>query len=109
MDRPYFLALLAEVQSTMGQLESGLAAVGEAMAMIVQGGRGFFYEAELQFTPWGWRSSIRRGGGMFWAGARHRWPARGKIAGVKSSNKPLTALEAARQERPSAAAGSRDL
>ena len=46
MDRPYFLALLAESECLAGEVEAGLAALREALDTL-QGGRGFFYEAEL--------------------------------------------------------------
>jgi adenylate cyclase len=43
--RPHLLAVLAEVHLKGGQLEEGLAAVDEALAMVHSGGR--YYEAEL--------------------------------------------------------------
>jgi class 3 adenylate cyclase/tetratricopeptide (TPR) repeat protein len=46
LDRPYFLALLAEMQGKMGQAEEGLRVVGEALA-IVERTEERFYEAEL--------------------------------------------------------------
>jgi DNA-binding winged helix-turn-helix (wHTH) protein/predicted ATPase len=46
MDRPYFLALLAEGWRDAGRAREGLATIGEALEML-RGGRSFFYEAEL--------------------------------------------------------------
>src|SRR5207248_207304 len=46
LDRPYFLALLAEARARLGQVDEGLAAATEALA-LVQGSRSFFYEAEI--------------------------------------------------------------
>ena len=46
MDRPYFLALLAESDYLAGEIETGLAALHEAFGAL-RGGRDFFYEAEL--------------------------------------------------------------
>ena len=44
--RPYFLALLAEVHGTLGQAAEGLAALGEARAAMEESGERY-YEAEL--------------------------------------------------------------
>ena len=46
MDRPYFLALLAESYHLEGQAEKGLSALDEAFEALRRG-RDFFYEAEL--------------------------------------------------------------
>jgi predicted ATPase len=46
MDRPYFLALLAESAYLGGEFEKGLAALDEAFEAL-RSGRNFFYEAEL--------------------------------------------------------------
>ncbi len=46
MWRPYYLALLAEMQGKVGQAEEGLAALAEALA-IVERTEERFYEAEL--------------------------------------------------------------
>jgi adenylate cyclase len=46
MERPYYLALLAEACGDHGRPEDGLRAVDEGLAMIPSG-RSFFYEAEL--------------------------------------------------------------
>jgi predicted ATPase len=46
MDRPYFLALLAESDYLAGEAETGLAALDEAFGAL-RSGRDFFYEAEL--------------------------------------------------------------
>jgi hypothetical protein len=46
MDRPYYLALLAQAYGTEGQYREGLAALGEGIE-IVSHSRTFFYEAEL--------------------------------------------------------------
>ena len=46
MDRPYFLALLAESEHLGGEAERGLAALDEALETL-RSGRDFFYEAEL--------------------------------------------------------------
>jgi predicted ATPase len=63
MNRPYFLALLAEAYGKAGQVEEGLAALAEALALVDKtGGRG--NEAELyrlkgeltlQLETRGWR------------------------------------------------------
>jgi len=49
MDRPHYLALLAEACGHAGRLEEGLAAVTEGLAIVQQrrAGQPFFYEAEL--------------------------------------------------------------
>ncbi len=47
MDRPYFLALLAEAYSTSGQIEEGLVTLDEALTMIQHFGDEYFYKAEL--------------------------------------------------------------
>jgi predicted ATPase len=44
--QPYFLALLAEAQGTMGQSEAGLAVLTEALALVDTTGERW-YEAEL--------------------------------------------------------------
>ena len=44
--RPYFLALLAEVQGKVGQTEAGLRGVNEALALVARTEERF-YEAEL--------------------------------------------------------------
>jgi adenylate cyclase len=46
MDRPYFLGLLAEALGAANRPADGLRAVAEALGML-DGGRTFFYEAEL--------------------------------------------------------------
>jgi DNA-binding winged helix-turn-helix (wHTH) protein/predicted ATPase len=46
MDRPYFLALLAESEHLGGEVEKGLAALDEAFETL-RSGRDFFYEPEL--------------------------------------------------------------
>jgi adenylate cyclase len=46
LDRPYFLALLAEACSALDRHEEGLYALAEALA-TVENSRAFFYEAEL--------------------------------------------------------------
>jgi len=46
LQRPYFLALLAEVHGTRGQPEAGLTVLTEALALVDQTGERF-YEAEL--------------------------------------------------------------
>ncbi len=46
MDRPYFLALLAEAYSHTGQIEQGLITLTEALE-ILPSERDFFYKAEL--------------------------------------------------------------
>jgi DNA-binding winged helix-turn-helix (wHTH) protein/tetratricopeptide (TPR) repeat protein len=46
MDRPYFLALLAEASIARGELEAARSAVTEALR-FTGGGRSFFYQAEL--------------------------------------------------------------
>jgi DNA-binding winged helix-turn-helix (wHTH) protein/predicted ATPase/type II secretory pathway predicted ATPase ExeA len=46
IDRPYFLALLAEARARLGRVDEGLEAATEALA-LVQGSRSFFYEAEI--------------------------------------------------------------
>src|SRR5262249_43093830 len=46
LQRPYFLALLAEVHGTMGQPEAGLTVLTKALALVDQTGE-HFYEAEL--------------------------------------------------------------
>ncbi|MDQ4076999.1 MAG: protein kinase, partial [Chloroflexota bacterium] len=46
MDRPYFLALLAEAHSLNREAEKGLPVLTEALAMV-RNSRAFFYEAEL--------------------------------------------------------------
>jgi predicted ATPase len=46
MDRPYFLALLAESDYLAGEVETGLGALHEAFGAL-RSGRDFFYEAEL--------------------------------------------------------------
>jgi predicted ATPase len=46
MERPYFLALLAEALGEAGQPVDGLAAIDAGLAMV-PAGRSFFYEAEL--------------------------------------------------------------
>ncbi len=49
MDRPHYLALLAEACGHAGRIEEGLAAVTEGIAIVQQrrAGQPFFYEAEL--------------------------------------------------------------
>jgi hypothetical protein len=49
MDRPYYLALLAEAYAHAGRIAEGLAAVAEGLAIVqdARGGQPFFYEAEL--------------------------------------------------------------
>jgi predicted ATPase len=49
MDRPYYLALLAEACAHAGRIDEGLAAVAEGLAIVqdARGGQPFFYEAEL--------------------------------------------------------------
>ncbi len=44
--RPYYLALLAEVYGKTGQVEEGLTALAEALALVDETGERF-YEAEL--------------------------------------------------------------
>ena len=44
--RPYFLALLAEAYGKVGQVEEGLTALAEALALVDKTGERF-YEAEL--------------------------------------------------------------
>jgi class 3 adenylate cyclase/predicted ATPase len=44
--RPYFLALLAEAYGKVGQVEEGLTALAEALAVVYKNGERF-YEAEL--------------------------------------------------------------
>jgi predicted ATPase len=46
MEDPYFLALLAEAYASVDQVEDGLAALANALALLPSG-RGFFYEAEI--------------------------------------------------------------
>jgi DNA-binding SARP family transcriptional activator/predicted ATPase len=46
LDQPYFLALLADAYRRDGQVEEGLRALDEALA-LVHDSRRFFYEAEL--------------------------------------------------------------
>jgi len=46
MERPYYLALLAEALGEAGQPADGLTAIDEGLALIPPG-RSFFYEAEL--------------------------------------------------------------
>jgi tetratricopeptide (TPR) repeat protein len=46
MDRPYYLALLAQAYSTAGRYREGLATLDEGIQMVSQG-RTFFFEAEL--------------------------------------------------------------
>jgi predicted ATPase len=46
MDRPYFLALLAEALGAAGLADEGLSAIAEAIELI-GADRSFFYEAEL--------------------------------------------------------------
>ena len=46
MEDPYFLALLAEAYASVDQVEDGLGALANALALLPNG-RGFFYEAEI--------------------------------------------------------------
>jgi predicted ATPase len=46
MQRPHFLALLAEASGLLGQTEEGLAALEEALTLMEQTGERY-YEAEL--------------------------------------------------------------
>lgn len=46
VNRPYSLALLAEIYGIVGQTSEGLALVTEALALVQQSG-GHFYEAEM--------------------------------------------------------------
>jgi predicted ATPase len=46
LDRPYFLALLAELLAASGQFDRALATIAEAQAQASTG-RSYFYEAEL--------------------------------------------------------------
>lgn len=46
VNRPYSLALLAEIYGRVGQTSEGLALVTEALALVQQSG-GHFYEAEM--------------------------------------------------------------
>ncbi len=46
MDRPYFLALLAEASIACGDFEAARSALGGALGST-EGGRSFFYEAEI--------------------------------------------------------------
>jgi len=52
MDRPYFLALLAESELLSGKAEKGIAALEEAFESL-RSGRDFFYQAEL-YRLQGW-------------------------------------------------------
>ena len=49
MDRPYYLALLAEACAHAGRITEGLSAVAEGLAIVqdARGGQPFLYEAEL--------------------------------------------------------------
>lgn len=49
MDRPYYLALLAEACGHAGRIAEGLDAMREGLAIVqeARGGQPFFYEAEL--------------------------------------------------------------
>ena len=49
MDRPHYLALLADACSQGGRIAEGLDAVSEGLAIVQKsrGGQPFFYEAEL--------------------------------------------------------------
>jgi predicted ATPase len=49
MDRPYYLALLAEACAHAGRIAEGLDAVAEGLAIVqdARGGQPFFYEADL--------------------------------------------------------------
>ena len=49
MDRPHYLALLADACSQGGRVAEGLDAVSEGLAIVqeLRGGQPFFYEAEL--------------------------------------------------------------
>jgi predicted ATPase len=44
--RPHFLSMLAEVHSSLGQLEAGLTALSEALTLVEKTGERY-YEAEL--------------------------------------------------------------
>ena len=46
MDRPFYLALLAEAQLVSGQVQDGLETIENAIELVREG-RPFFYEAEL--------------------------------------------------------------
>jgi predicted ATPase len=46
MDRPYFLALLAEIRGAAGEPKDGLSTIADAIESLGEG-RAFFYEAEL--------------------------------------------------------------
>jgi predicted ATPase len=63
MDRPYFLALLAESEHLGGEVERGLAALDEALETLRRG-RDFFYEPEL----------YRLRGMLLSAASENHWP-----------------------------------
>ena len=49
MDRPHYLALLAEACGYAGRIAEGLEVLAEGLAIVreARGGQPFFYEAEL--------------------------------------------------------------
>ena len=61
MDRPYFLALLAEAALAAGDLQAARSALDEALGPAAQG-RPFFYEAELHRLRG--ELALRGGGGV---------------------------------------------
>ena len=123
IERPYFLALLAEAYGQAGQTEEGLAVLAEALAQVDKTGERF-YEAELyrlsgeltlqqfkssrvqEFKVDKYRSILHsaypqsEAEGVFSQSHRNRAEATSEVAGIAGSNELGPAVATARQTQP---------
>jgi predicted ATPase len=105
MDRPHYLALLADACGHAGRIEEGLEAVTEGLAIVQQrpAGQPFFYEAELHRLNGVLR--VRRGGSAELAAASLRRALEIARRQQSRSLELRAALELARLQQTTAASG----